>query len=112
MELIRSYGNTWQRRDTGLGPASFPPPQNKRHQCTRLTPKSTSHSRINNNNPRRGRLLVTHQGHDHSIQVEEEHQQVETQLEETLLLVLGQGTENLRGVQQVVFLDELVGVVS
>lgn len=58
------------------------------------------------------RLLVTDQSHDHSVQVEEEHQQVESQLGEALLLVLGQCSEDLSGVQQVVFLEELVDVVS
>lgn len=57
-----------------------------------------------------GQLLVANQCHDHSVQVEEEHQQVETQLDETLLLVLRQGSEDFRGVQQVVFVDELVDV--
>lgn len=57
-------------------------------------------------------LLVSYQSHDHSVQVEEEHQQMETQFGKTLLLVLGQCSEDLGGVQQVVFLDELVDVVS
>lgn len=37
---------------------------------------------------------------------------METQFGKTLLLVLGQCPEDLGGVQQMVFLDELVDVVS
>lgn len=57
-------------------------------------------------------LLVANQSHDHSVQVEEEHQQMEAQLDEALFLVLGQCSEDLGSVQQVVFVDELVDVES
>ena len=35
---------------------------------------------------------------------------METQLEETFLLVLGQGSEDLSGIQQVVLVDKLVDI--
>lgn len=57
-------------------------------------------------------LRVADQGQDHSVEVEEEHEQVETQLDETLLLMLGQGSEDLGGIQQVVLGGHLVDVVS
>lgn len=57
-------------------------------------------------------LLVANQSHDHSIQVEEKHQQVEAQLDKALFLVLRQRAEDLRGIQQVVFLHKLVHIVG
>lgn len=56
-------------------------------------------------------MFVINQCHDHSVQVKEEHQQMETQLEETFLLVLGQSSENLCGIQQVVLCVKLVDIV-
>lgn len=58
------------------------------------------------------RLGVTDQSQDHSVEVEEEHHQVETQLDEALLLVLGQGSEDLSSVQHMVLLQNLVSVVG
>lgn len=56
------------------------------------------------------KLLIGDQSHDHSVQVEEEHQQVEAQLDERLLFVPRQSPENLSSVKQVVFVDELVDI--
>ena len=56
--------------------------------CTHLTP------------------LVPDQSDDHRVEVEEEHQQVETELDERLLLVHVELPEDLRGVEQVLVLED------
>jgi hypothetical protein len=56
--------------------------------CTHLTP------------------LVPDQSDDHRVKVEEEHQQVETKLDEGLLLVHVELPEDLRGVEQVLVLED------
>ena len=54
--------------------------------------------------------FVADQGHNHAVQVEEEHQQVETQLDERLLLVHVQLAEDLSRIQQVLVLVDPVFV--
>jgi gamma-glutamyl phosphate reductase len=57
--------------------------------------------------------LVSDQSNDHGVEVEEEHKQVETKLDERLLLVHVKLPEDLRGVKQVlVFEDPVRHVVS
>ena len=56
--------------------------------CTHLTP------------------LVPDKSDDHRVEVEEEHKQVETKLDEGLLLVHVELPEDLRGVEQVLVLED------
>ena len=56
--------------------------------CTHLTP------------------LVPDKSDDHRVEVEEEHQKVETKLDERLLLVHVELPEDLRGVEQVLVLED------
>lgn len=56
--------------------------------------------------------IISNQSDDHSVQVEEKQQQVETQLEETFLLVFGQSSKDLSSIQQVVFFVKFVDVES
>ena len=56
--------------------------------CTHLTP------------------LVPDKSDDHRVEVEEEHQKVETKLDERLLLVHVELPEDLRGVAQVLVLED------
>jgi hypothetical protein len=58
--------------------------------CTHLTP------------------LVPDQSDDHRVEVEEEHQKVETKLDERLLLVHVELPEDLRGIEQVLVLEDPV----
>lgn len=62
--------------------------------CTRLSP------------------LVPDQSNDHGVKVEEEHEQVETKLDERLLLVHVELPENLGGVEEVLVLEDPVDIVS
>jgi len=59
-----------------------------------------------------GRLvgLILDQGHDHAVQVEEEHDEMEAQLGERFLLVYVQLAENFRGVQKVGVVHNLLDV--
>ena len=50
--------------------------------------------------------LVLNEGNDHLVEVEEEHQQVEAELDEGLLLMNVQLPEDLGCVQQVRVLDD------
>ena len=50
--------------------------------------------------------LVADEGDDHAVEVEEEHQQVETELDERLLLVYVQLAEDLGRVEQVLVLED------
>lgn len=50
--------------------------------------------------------LVLNEGNDHLVEVEEEHEQVEAELDEGLLLMDVQLPEDLSGVQQVRVLDD------
>lgn len=52
--------------------------------------------------------LVPDQSDDHAVEVEEEHKQVETKLDERLLLVHIKLPEDLRGVKQVLVLKDPV----
>ena len=52
--------------------------------------------------------LVPDQSDDHAVEVEEEHKQVETKLDERLLLVHVKLPEDLRGVKQVLVLEDPV----
>ena len=52
--------------------------------------------------------LVPDQSDDHRVEVEEEHQKVETELDEGLLLVHVELPEDLRGVKQVLVLEDPV----
>ena len=54
--------------------------------------------------------FVADQGHNHAVQVEEEHQEVETQLDERFLLVHVQLAEDLSRIQQVLVLVDPVFV--
>ena len=56
-------------------------------------------------------FTFSNQSHNHSVQVEEEHQQVETQLQETLSLVLPQSPKDLSSIQKLHLLVNLVHVV-
>ena len=56
--------------------------------CTHLTP------------------LVPDKSDDHRVEVEEEHQKVETKLDERFLLVHVELPEDLRGVEQVLVLED------
>lgn len=57
--------------------------------------------------------LVPDKGDDHRVEVEEEHEQVETKLNEGLLLVHVQFPEDLGGVEQVLVLeDPKIDIVS
>ena len=57
--------------------------------------------------------LVPDKSDDHRVEVEEEHQKVETKLDERLLLVHVELPEDLRGVEQVLVLkDPVVADVS
>jgi gamma-glutamyl phosphate reductase len=53
--------------------------------------------------------LVSDQSNDHGVEVEEEHKQVETKLDERLLLVHVKLPEDLRSVEQVLVLEDPVG---
>lgn len=50
--------------------------------------------------------LVPDQSDDHRVEVEEEHQQVETKLDERLLLMHVELPEDLRGIEQVLVLED------
>ena len=50
--------------------------------------------------------FVANESHDHAVEVEEEHQKVETKLDERLLLVHVELPEDLRGVEQVLVLED------
>lgn len=50
--------------------------------------------------------LVPDQGHDHGVEVEEEHEQVEAELDEGLLLVHVQLAEDLGRVEEVLVLED------
>jgi hypothetical protein len=52
--------------------------------------------------------LVSDQSDDHGVEVEEEHKQVETKLDERLLLVHVKLPEDLRGIKQVLVLEDPV----
>ena len=52
--------------------------------------------------------LVSDQSNDHAVKVEEEHKQVEAKLDERLLLVHIKLPEDLRGVKQVLVLEDPV----
>jgi hypothetical protein len=52
--------------------------------------------------------LVPDKSDDHRVEVEEEHQKVETKLDEGLLLVHVELPEDLRGVEQVLVLEDPV----
>lgn len=52
--------------------------------------------------------LVPDKGDDHGVEVEEEHKQVETKLDERLLLVHVKLPEDLRGVKQMLVLEDPV----
>jgi gamma-glutamyl phosphate reductase len=52
--------------------------------------------------------LVPDKSDDHRVEVEEEHQKVETKLDERLLLVHVELPEDLRGVEQVLVLEDPV----
>jgi hypothetical protein len=53
--------------------------------------------------------LISDQSNDHGVEVEEEHKQVETELDERLLLVHVKLPEDLRSVEQVLVLEDPVG---
>ena len=55
--------------------------------------------------------LVSDESNNHAVEVEEEHEQVETKLDEGLLLVHVQLPEDLRGVEQVLVLEDPVGTL-
>ena len=57
-------------------------------------------------------IVISNQSHDHSVQVKEKQQQVESKLDKGLLLMLGQSSENLSSVQHVVFVQILVDIVG
>jgi hypothetical protein len=50
--------------------------------------------------------LVPDKGDNHRVEVEEEHQKVETKLDERLLLVHVELPEDLRGIEQVLLLED------
>lgn len=52
--------------------------------------------------------LISDQSDDHAVEVEEEHKQVEAKLDERLLLVHIKLPEDLRGVKQVLVLEDPV----
>jgi hypothetical protein len=52
--------------------------------------------------------LIPDQSDDHAVEVEEEHKQVETKLDERLLLVHVELPKDLRGVKQVLVLEDPV----
>lgn len=53
--------------------------------------------------------LVPDQSDDHGVEVEEEHEQVEAELDEGLLLVHVQLAEDLGRVQEVLVLEDSAG---
>jgi len=53
--------------------------------------------------------LVTDERDNHGVEVEEEHEQVEAELDEALLLVHVELAEDLGGVEQVLVLDDSGG---
>ena len=55
--------------------------------------------------------LVSDEGNDHGVEVEEEHEQVETELDERLLLVHVQLPEDLGSVEQVLVLEDPVVIL-
>ena len=54
--------------------------------------------------------LVTDEGDNHAVEVEEEHEQVETKLDEGLLLVHVELPEDLRRVQKMLVFEDPVTV--
>lgn len=58
------------------------------------------------------RLILSHQSSNHAVKVKEEKDQVAGQLDERLLLVFLERSENLSGVQQMGVCVDLVGVVG
>lgn len=54
--------------------------------------------------------LITDQGNNHAVEVEEEHEEVEAKLDEGFLLVHVQLAENLGRIQKVLVLVDLLGV--
>ena len=65
------------------------------HHCTRFGDPSDNLS-----------AFVADEGHDHGVQVEEEHEQVESELDEALLLVHIQLAEDFRGIKKMLVLDD------
>lgn len=55
--------------------------------------------------------LVSDKSDDHGVEVEEEHQQVEAELDEGFLLVHVQLPEDLGSVEQVLVLEDPVGTL-
>jgi len=55
--------------------------------------------------------LISDQSDDHRVEVEEEHKQVETKLDERLLLVHVKLPEDLRGVKQVLVFEDPVRLI-
>lgn len=54
--------------------------------------------------------LIADESHNHAVEVEEEHQEVETQLDERFLLVHIQLAENLGRIQQVLVVVDLLRI--
>jgi len=54
--------------------------------------------------------LVFYESHNHAVEVEEEHDQVEAELDERFLLVYIQFPEDLRGVQEMLVVEDLLCV--
>lgn len=54
--------------------------------------------------------LVADEGDDHAVEVEEEHDEVEAELDERFLLVYVELSENLSGIQKVLVLEDLLCV--
>jgi hypothetical protein len=55
--------------------------------------------------------LISDQSNDHGVEVEEEHKQVEAKLDERLLLMDVELPEDLRSVEQVLVLEDPVGMM-
>jgi TPP-dependent indolepyruvate ferredoxin oxidoreductase alpha subunit len=56
--------------------------------------------------------LITDQGNNHAVEVEEEHQEMEAELDEGFPLVDVELAENLSGVQKVLVVKDLLSVVG